>query len=135
MTEEVFETETFDADEIGNLILNFRDAYEIAVNEKDFSLIVQYLKNESEAYQELDIYIGDLQDTSYHYDFTENHILDVTEMADGSVEVATRELFTFTNHLNNATDYDREQIYTLENVDGVYEIRLIEYVETNRNKR
>lgn len=135
VTEEVLETETFDADEIGNLILNFRDAYEIAVNEKDFSLIVQYLKDESEAYQELDIYIGDLQDTSYHYDFTENHILDVTEMADGSVVVATRELFTFTNHLNNATDYDREKIYTLENVDGVYEIRLIEYVETNRNKR
>ncbi|GAB3056285.1 TcaA NTF2-like domain-containing protein [Virgibacillus ainsalahensis] len=134
-TEEESESETkTDSGDAGEIVLDFRDAYENAVNNKDFSQIDSFLQDDSTADSELSEYIGDLEDTDYHYDFTSNEVLDVSE--DGNeIEVTTNELFTFTNHLNDVTEYDREKVYTLVSEDGSYKITNIEYLETNRDRQ
>lgn len=125
--------EDMNMDEAGDVVLAFRDAYETAVNTKDFSLIHPYLEEGSHAYKDLKNYISDLQDTDYHYDFTYNEILDTAEIDKETIEIKTKELFTFTNHLDAQTDYDREKLYHLIQSDNTYKITKIDYVETNRD--
>ncbi|MBP1971138.1 putative membrane protein YvbJ [Virgibacillus natechei] len=122
-------------DDAGEMVLDFRDAYEDAVNNKDFNSIEPFLKSGSEVDDELRTYIGDLQDTDYHYDFTSNEILDVEDVDESTVEVTTNELFTFTNHLDDVTDYDREKVYTVIMEDETYKITEITYEETNRDRQ
>ncbi|MCF3942994.1 TcaA NTF2-like domain-containing protein [Oceanobacillus alkalisoli] len=120
-------------DSLGEIVLNFRDAYESALNNKDFSLIAPYLEEGSIAYDELEEYVGDLEDTAYHYDFTSNEIVDVEELAGDEVIVTTNEVFTFTNHLDDKIDYDRTKEYVLVKSGEAYKIKAIDYVETNRD--
>ena len=122
-----------DVDSIGDIVLDFRDAYESALNNKDFSLIAPYLEKGSTAYEELEEYVGDLEDTAYHYDFTSNEIVDVDELAGDEVIVTTNEVFTFTNHLDDKIDYDRTKEYVLVKSGEAYKIKEIDYVETNRD--
>ncbi|PAV28299.1 hypothetical protein CIL05_16820 [Virgibacillus profundi] len=123
----------FENNDPEKMVLNFRDAYESALNSKDFSLIEPYLEIESEAYEELRIYIGDLKNTDYHYDFEANEVLSVDSISDTKMEITTNEIFTFTNHLDEQIDYDRKKIYTLILSDDTYKITTIDYVETNRD--
>lgn len=127
------EEETKDSETAGDVVLDFRDAYQDSLNERNFDLIAPFLKNNSNVYDELRIYIGDLEDTAFHYEFIQNEILDIAEIDDSTVEVTTNELFTFTNHLDDTIDYDRTKIYTLELVDDSYQITNISYQETNRD--
>ena len=117
----------------GDIVLNFRDDYEAALNNKDFDLITPYLKDGSTAYKELKVYIGDLKDTKYHYDFEQNTVLHVDVVNEDKLEITTNEIFTFTNHKNETINYDREKIYTLVWADDAYQITHIDYVETNRD--
>lgn len=114
-------------------VLDFRDDYEYAVNNKDFSSISPYLEKDSTAEKGLKKYISDLKDTDYDYNFTSNKILDTKVIDDHTIQVKTNELFTFTNHLDQVTDYDREKLYTLTQEQGDYYITEIEYLETNRD--
>lgn len=116
-----------------DIVLDFRNAYETALNTKDFSLIEPYLNNDSTAYDELRIYIGDLKDTDYNYSFDANEILDAEEIDGDKFEITTKEIFTFTNHLNEQIDYDRTKKYTLVPVEDSYQITNIDYEETNRD--
>ncbi|MFD1362365.1 TcaA NTF2-like domain-containing protein [Lentibacillus salinarum] len=120
-------------DDAGDTVLDFRDAYEKAVNTKDYSLIESFILEGSEAEDELQEYIGDLKETDYDYDFTSNEVLDVEEVDDETVNVTTNEVFVFTNHRDEQTDYDRVKTYTVKLEDGDYKISLIEYDETNRD--
>lgn len=119
--------------EAGDTVLQFRDAYERAVNAKDYRLIDSYLLSGSDAAKELQTYIGDLQETAFQFDFTSNEVLHVEQIDDETAKVTTNELFTFTNHLGEVTDYDRVKTYTMKLVNGDYKISLIEYDQTNRD--
>ncbi|WP_164667771.1 TcaA NTF2-like domain-containing protein [Virgibacillus doumboii] len=131
---QVASSETSGSD-AGDTVLAFRDAYEKALNQKDFSLIESFMKKGSDAEDGLKEYIGDLKDTDYNYDFTSNEVLDVEEVDDKTVKVTTNEKFTFTNHQDEQIDYDREKTYTVSMVDEEYKISLIEYDDTNRDKQ
>ncbi|PKR77876.1 hypothetical protein CEY16_08075 [Halalkalibacillus sediminis] len=120
-------------EEISDFVLSFRDDYEIAVNTKDYSMIDSYLQDEGEAQAELSTYISDLEDSAYHYEFTSNEIIEVYEMDAETYEVTTNELFVFTNHLDEQTEYDRTKTYTLHYKNDDFSIEKIEYNETNRD--
>ncbi|GGN52108.1 TcaA NTF2-like domain-containing protein [Oceanobacillus indicireducens] len=122
-----------DADSLGDMVLDFRDAYESSLNNKDFSLIAPFLDKGSTAYAELEEYVGDLKDTAYHYDFISNEIVNVEELAGNEILVTTNEVFTFTNHLDEQIDYDRTKEYVLVKSGETYKIKEIDYVETNRD--
>lgn len=121
-------------EEASDLVLSFRDAYEDAVNFQDYSLVEPYLETGSAADDELGTYIADLEDTDYYYEFTSNEVINATIVDDKTVSITTIEQFTFTNHLNEQTDYDREKIYTVVNTEDGYRIRSITYEETEREK-
>ncbi|MEL3970796.1 hypothetical protein AAEO50_00750 [Rossellomorea oryzaecorticis] len=136
--EEVNETKTEEAslfaEEAARYVLDFRDAYEQALNDRDYSLISSYMKPGSLAEEELIDYIGDLQDKEYSYEFTENTIVETKEIDVEVFEVTTKEKFTFTNHLNEQTTYDREKIYTVIQTGFTYTIETIEINDTERNE-
>lgn len=117
-----------------NQIHAFRAAYESALNLRDYYEIEGFMVKGSEADLELRDYIGKLKNENYTYEFTNNIILDVKEVKDGIYEVTTEEHFIFTNHEGKQTEYEREKVYTLIKLDGVYQIETIEINDTNRNK-
>ncbi|GAB3795680.1 TcaA NTF2-like domain-containing protein [Virgibacillus kimchii] len=127
------ETEEINMEDAEQVVLDFRANYETALNTKDFSLIESFLKEDSEVDEELRTYIGDLEDTAYQYNFISNEILDVEEISEDLIEVATEELFIFTNHVDEQIDYDREKVYTMVQEEDGYKITRIDYVETNRD--
>ncbi|MGM8215841.1 TcaA NTF2-like domain-containing protein [Bacillaceae bacterium W0354] len=114
-------------------VLAFREAYEQALNERDYSLIEPYMLKDSEADLELMDYILNLEDSNYEYDFISNDVIDVRHVEDNIYEVMTNEIFVFINHLNEVTNYDRIKIYTLLLEEQQYKISKIEIVETIRN--
>jgi membrane-associated protein TcaA len=122
------------AEEAAQYVLEFRDAYEQALNDRDYSLISSYMKPGSLAEEELIDYIGDLQDKEYSYEFTENTIVETKEIDVEVFEVTTKEKFTFTNHLNEQTTYDREKIYTIIQNGSTYKIETIDINDTERNE-
>lgn len=126
---------SIETEDLGETVLSFRDAYEKALNSKDFSLIKDFMKKDSDADKGLKEYIRDLKDTDYNYEFTSNKVLDVEEIDDKTVKVTTNEKFIFTNHKDEQTDYDREKTYTMKLVDEEYKISKIDYVETNRDNQ
>lgn len=116
-------------------VLSFRTAYETALNTRDFSKIATYLEKGSDAYVELEEYIGDSKDEGFHYDFTSNTVISEKEVSPNHFKISTNETFTFTNHLNQKTDYEREKVYDVKNIDGNYKISKITYTETERTRR
>ncbi|GAA0435020.1 zinc ribbon domain-containing protein [Lentibacillus halophilus] len=124
-----------DPDDAGDIVLNFRDAYENALNAKNYSAIESYVLSGSKAEDDLQEYIGDLKDKDYDYDFTSNEVVKVNEADDNTVHVTTNEQFTFTNHRDEQTDYDRTKTYTMEPDGDQYKISEITYNETERDER
>jgi len=120
--------------EARDLVTDFREAYEGALNSKDYSKIDPYLLKGGHAAKDLKEYIGDLKDTAYDYNFTLTEVNDVTKKSDVEMEVITREKFVFTNHLDETVNYDREKVYTLKLDGDDLKIEYIDYVETNRDK-
>src|SRR5690625_2466465 len=134
------ETKTIVADatdeddgEVGQFVLEFRDAYENAVNYGDYSSVESYLKPDSHADKELKKFIKDMKDGYYHYEFEKNTVLGVEEKDDKTYEVETNEQFTFIDEDNKIYEYDREKNYIVELVDEDYKISKIEYTDTQKS--
>lgn len=117
---------------LASIVVNFRNDYETALNNKDFSLIADYLLTDSIVFRELRDYIAALKDSTYQFDFKENNVWSVVSMEDGSYIVTTNEKFTFTNHLDQEIDYERMKEYILIESGETYRIMEINYVETKR---
>lgn len=130
------EATELDDEMAGQFVLEFRDAYEYAVNYRDYNEIAPYLKQDSHAAKDLKNFINDIdEDDYYDYDFQENIILSIKKTGEGKYDVKTNELFSFTNDKYETTDYDREKVYKVEVNDGEYYITKIEYTDTKRKKR
>ncbi len=121
----------------GDHVLNFRDAYEQALNSKDYQLIEPFIEAGSAAEKELKKFVADLEKLTFHYEFTENVILDTEFVDDGMYRVTTKETFTYTHYEKDkeeVTDYEREKVYHVKATDDGYKITKIDYKQTDRNK-
>lgn len=128
------EEDSFDESEAAqNHVLDFRMAYEEALNSRDYSIVAPFLLKQSAADKELKKYIGDLQDKGYSYEFTENTVTDIEDLGDHTFTVSTNEVFIFTNHLNEQTHYDREKTYTIIKKEDGFKIKKISIKDTDRN--
>ncbi|WP_079478066.1 TcaA NTF2-like domain-containing protein [Halobacillus salinus] len=121
------------SDPVEQHVLDFRNAYEKALNTIDYGKIAPYLLEGSQAEEDLSEYIGDLEDEGYNYDFTDNRILSVESIGDDAYLVRTNEKFIFTNHRNDETFYDREKDYYVRKLSDSYKIYQIDISETDRN--
>lgn len=117
----------------GNFVLDFRDAYENAVNYGDYSEVESYLKPDSHAAKDLKGFINDMKDGYYYYEFEENLILGVHKKDDKTYEVETNELFTFVDDDGKVYEYDRDKMYTVEIIDKDFQISKIEYTDTEKS--
>jgi membrane-associated protein TcaA len=114
-------------------VLNFRDAYEDALNKRDFSLIDPFLLTDSVAYKELVEFVGDLKNENYTYDFTHNETTDWMVHPNGDLAIDTYEVFDFINDKGHLTHYQREKTYLLTQDDnGNYKIYNIAIGDTIR---
>ncbi|QUW21332.1 zinc-ribbon domain-containing protein [Sporosarcina sp. Marseille-Q4063] len=126
-------TEAEIAKAAGQHVLSFRDAYESALNKRDFSLIAPFLLTDSVAYWELVGFVRDLKNENYTYEFTHNETTDWLIHPDGDVAIDTYEVFDFINHKGNLTHYKREKTYSLtQDADGNYKIYNIAIGDTIR---
>src|SRR5690625_4066589 len=119
--------------EVGQFILDFRNAYEDAVNYADFFEIENYLKPDSHAEKELKKFIKDMEDGYYYYEFYENIILNVEKKDKKTYHVKTNELFMFRDDDGKEYDYDREKMYIVEIIDEQFLISKIEYTDTQKS--
>ncbi|UOQ45580.1 hypothetical protein MUN89_06460 [Halobacillus salinarum] len=115
-----------------NHVLSFRDAYEQALNSKDFNIVSSFLAKDAGA--ELKNYIGKLKDKGYSYNFTNNEVTHSVQNDEDTYKITTNEKFIFTNHLGEQTKYDRNKTYTVEETDEGLKIIKITIEDTNRNE-
>ncbi|MGI8315974.1 TcaA NTF2-like domain-containing protein [Halobacillus mangrovi] len=130
--EEVALNEDFD-EEAEMLVLDFRAAYESALNATDFSVISPYLLSGSKAEEELKEYIEGLVNNEFTYEFVDNEILSVESTSGNGVVVKTKETFVFTNDEGAQTHYDRKKDYYLQEVSDELKINRIDINETKRS--
>lgn len=127
----------YDSFSASDHVLNFRKAYEQALNAKDYSLIASFVEPGSAAEKELKKFINDLDDMEFHYEFTDNQIIGTEMVDDEAYKVTTIEEFTYTHYEKGEeelTVYVREKIYHVKATDDGYKITKIEYRGTDRNK-
>ncbi|MGP4077645.1 TcaA NTF2-like domain-containing protein [Halobacillus sp. K22] len=140
----VFEVETDEVEESSDAnvwtsaeaedhVLNFRDSYENALNERDYEQVSNYLEGGSEAEEDIAEYVGDLKDKGYHYEFTKNEIIEVEEKNDATFIITTNEEFIFTNHKEEQIHYDRVKNYTVISTEDGLKISKIDIDETERS--
>jgi membrane-associated protein TcaA len=131
ITDELTEEEVIS--EAQQFVLDFRAAYEKALNQRDFSLIDPFLLTDSVAYKELVEFVGELKNESYTYDFTHNETTDGMVHDYGDILIDTYEVFDFTNRQGKLTHYEREKTYYLElDDDGDFKIYSILIRDTIR---
>lgn len=120
--------------EAGQFILEFREAYEDAVNYIDYTEIAPFIKSDSHADKELRKFIKEMEDGYYYYEFDENTITNVQKKKGDQFVVDTNELFTFIDDDGKMYEYDRNKKYHIEKVDDSYQITKIEYKDTKKDK-
>lgn len=131
-TPEEIAEEAFDREALERLVLDFRTAYEIALNEKSFSKIEPYLQPKSPAYKELKKFINEIGNEYYAYDFVYNYIYN-TKLSTEKAVVSTNEEFYFTNHEHETLFYEREKDYEIiANDNGDYKINKIKIRDTKK---
>lgn len=121
-----------DHEEVGQFILEFREAYEDAVNYVDFAFIQDYLKPGSAAEKGLREFVKDMEDGYYYYEFLENTVISVKEKGKNKYEVKTNEKFEFTDDDWKRYAYDRDKLYHVELVDDRWQIVKIDYLDTKK---
>lgn len=113
--------------------VDFRDAYEEALNDKSFYYVENYLVESAAVYKELKDFIAEADSTYYWYDFKMNQVTEGAVEGD-IIELQVREVFVFENHLGVTTEYDRKKRYDLvETSPGQFKISAINIKDTNRN--
>ncbi|ARI76438.1 hypothetical protein HM131_06130 [Halobacillus mangrovi] len=132
LEEQTATSEAFE-EEAERLVLDFRDAYESALNATDFSIISPYLLSGSKAEEELMEYIDGLVNNEFTYEFVDNEILSVESASGNGMVVKTNEIFIFTNNEGAQTHYDRKKDYYLQEVSGELKINRIDIKETERS--
>ncbi|WP_211654838.1 TcaA NTF2-like domain-containing protein [Planococcus alpniumensis] len=134
--EEVAEEETAESvneEQLQTFIADFRSAYEISLNAKDFSVVDEYLKEGSVARKELVDFIGNIGDDYYMYEFWIDEAVGV-EILEDKAFVTTYEEFDFTNHLGEVTNYKRSKKYEVQGTDsGDLKISRIDIIDTTRD--
>ena len=116
------------------LVLDYREFYRQSLTDKDFGLLSPYLSSDSAAQKKLVDFIGNLGDDYYHYNFILNEVTG-TEVMEDEAFVSTYEEFTFTNHKDEVTHYERDKKYSIQlNDDGEFEIHKINIEDTKRNR-
>lgn len=113
--------------------IDFRIAYEEALNDKSFYYVENYLVEAAGVYNELKDFIAEADSTYYWYDFKMNQVTEGTVEGD-IIKLQVREVFDFENHLGVTTEYDRKKRYDLvETSPGQFKISAIHIKDTNRN--
>lgn len=128
-------SDKLDDQEVGQFILQFRDAYENAVNYVDYEYIKDFVKKDSAADKELKKFVKDMEDGYYHYEFTENTVLSAKEKDDNKYEVKTNEKFEFRDEDFKWYDYDREKLYHVERNEDQLQVTKIEYKDTKKDRQ
>ena len=113
--------------------VNFREAYEEALNYKSFYYVENYLVNTAAVYKEMKDFIAEADSTYYEYNFKMNQVTEAT--VDGDIiKLQVREVFDFLNHKGVTTEYDRKKRYDMiETSPGQFKINAIHIKDTNRN--
>ena len=120
--------------ELAEFILDFRSAYEYAVNYIEYEEIASFMKPGSKEEKDLKQFIKDMGKASYYYDFEDNTVTNVTKKDDKNFEVETNEQFTFHDEDGSVYEYDRDKVYYIEVVDKEYKIHNIDYKDTKKNR-
>jgi hypothetical protein len=119
--------------DLTNFYLEYRQAYENALNAKNFSLAENYLLEGSVAYDELVEFVGDIGNDYYLYEFNKDEIINY-EVNPTSAKLFTYEEFDFTNHEGVITNYKRNKEYDIVlHDDGYLKITNIKITETVRD--
>lgn len=119
--------------QVENFIIQFRDAYSIALNNDDFSYVEPFLSYDSEAYHEIKEYMSDISGNNYTFDFKENSVFHFsTNIHDMSAD--SYEVFHFTDNVGKTTIYERYKTYTLlADQSGDWSITNIDITDTSKN--
>ena len=119
--------------DLSNFFLEYRQAYENALNAKNFSLAENYLLEGSVAYDELVEFVADIGNDYYLYEFNKDEIINY-EINPTSAKIFTYEEFDFTNHEGIKTNYKRNKEYDIVlHDDGYLKITNINITETVRD--
>ncbi|SEH41011.1 Uncharacterized membrane protein YvbJ [Halobacillus karajensis] len=120
--------------QIEEFVLKFRDDYEQALNEDDFSIAARYLEQGSDAAIDLEKYIGDVAGNGFIFDFHENFVEGAEKISQEFFEVQTKEKFTFTDADGVQTHYERYKVYTVYFSSHGFKIVDIKINDTKREK-
>lgn len=120
--------------EVAAFILDFRDAYEDAVNYTDYSYIELYMKQGSEEEEDLIEFVNDMKKADYYYDFKDNTVTSVQKKDKQNFEAKTNEQFRFYDADGIVYDYDRVKTYYVEVIDDEYKIKEVKYNDTKKKK-
>jgi serine protease Do len=115
---------TYYFEEIGlsDFIVYFRDNYELALYNEDFSYIEDMLLSDSSAYIEMADYITEITGKGMMFEFTSNEVTGIVIEADYAV-VSTYEVFDFMDAAGEWSTYERVKDYTVViREDGTYQI-------------
>ncbi|MER2090421.1 MAG: hypothetical protein ABS920_11840 [Sporosarcina sp.] len=133
-TPEEIAEETFDRNDLKQFVIGFRDAYQNALNNKDFTIIEPYLASGSTASKEIKDFIGDIGNDYYNYNFIRNDVGDI-ELKVDEASVKTYEEFYFTNHKNEVVFYERDKQYDIRiDENGDFKVHKIHISDTKRNR-
>lgn len=120
--------------DLAEYILDFRGAYENAVNYADYDEIEDFMKPDSDEAKDLKKFVTDMDKADYYYEFGDNIITKVKHKDDKKFEVETNETFTFHDEDGSIYDYDRDKLYYIELMDDQYKIEKIDYKDTKKEK-
>lgn len=120
--------------DVAEFVLDFRTAYENAVNYAEYDEIATFMKSGSQEEKDLKKFIKDMGDATYYYDFEDNMITNVEKTDDKHFEVETNEQFVFYDEDGIIYEYDRDKIYFIELIDEAYKIHKIDYKDTNKKR-
>lgn len=120
--------------DLAEYILDFRGAYENAVNFADYDEIEDFMKPDTEEEKDLKKFVSDMDDADYYYEFGDNTVTKVKQKDDKTFEVETNETFIFHDDDGSVYDYDRDKLYSIEQADDEYKITNIDYKDTKKKR-
>ncbi|MCA0984235.1 trypsin-like peptidase domain-containing protein [Halobacillus yeomjeoni] len=102
----------FDEASLSAFIIEFRNNYELALEQEDFSYIEPYLEYESTAYRDLYEYLHETFGKGMIFEFTQNQVTNVEIQNDYAI-VSTFETFDFMNAAGEWSVYERIKDYVV----------------------